>query len=122
MDSFVKNIKSKISGNNLVDMMKEANVIDEDKIKEQQVRKALSNIDPNHELSIEDMASRLNDLPAARSKTKSKTQEAVDVAKSSLSVLQKFTGNKDEKKERKEEEPHPYLKEDNIFNLYDDFH
>ncbi|XP_053624093.1 uncharacterized protein LOC128683004 isoform X2 [Plodia interpunctella] len=112
MDNFIKNIKDKIS----------AKVIDDNTIKEQEVRRVLKNIDPNNELSIEDMTTKLSDISTVPKPTKSKGQEALDVAKSSLGVLQKFASNEEKAPEPpNEDEPCPYVKEDNIFNLCDDF-
>ncbi|XP_059046305.1 uncharacterized protein LOC131841923 [Achroia grisella] len=123
MDDFIKNLKKKLSVDNIVDQMKEAKVIDEQAIKEQDVRNTLSKIDPNNMMDVDEIALKLKELSDQskykQEETKSQSSKVVDAAKASFSVIQKFTKSEDQTEEIMVE--YPYIKEDNVFNLYDDF-
>ncbi|XP_028177264.1 uncharacterized protein LOC135086755 [Ostrinia nubilalis] len=132
MDNFIKNIKKKLSVDNLVDIMKDSKVIDESTIKEEDVRNTLQKLDPNSVMDVDEIHAKLNELSEEVSKSKSKTETSttstskriIDVAKSSIGALG-TTAKKEEEPEKNPNE-NEYLKalgrEENVFNLYDDFH
>ncbi|KAL4719134.1 hypothetical protein ACJJTC_019574 [Scirpophaga incertulas] len=79
MDNIIKNITQKLSVNDLVDMLKESNVIDNDAIKEEDVRHTFSSIDPNTPLDVEEMTAKLNEICDDISKSKNNAQESAKV-------------------------------------------
>lgn len=102
-----------------------AKVIDEETIKEEDVRNTLSKLDPNSLMDIDDMAGKLNEL-AEEKKPKdqalsSTSQKIIDAAKSGIGSIQK--PNESEAKEPANSSD-DYLRalgrEENVFKLVDD--
>ncbi|CAH0401937.1 unnamed protein product [Chilo suppressalis] len=127
MESFIKNIKKKLSVDNIVDMMKESKVIDDNSIKEEDVRKTLQKIDPNSLMDVDELAAKLNEISEDISKaTESTTVEKtagkiiIEAAKSGLNALKKPT-QQEETPSTENDFLSALNKEDNVFNLNDDF-
>lgn len=104
-------------------------MIDENTIKEQDVRNTLGKLDPNSDLDVDEMAGKLNELSQeasakAQPKTETSTSKRIiDAAKSGIGALQK--SNEPEEPPKNTNTENDYLKalgrEENVFKLCDDF-
>ncbi|CAG9781854.1 unnamed protein product [Diatraea saccharalis] len=100
-----------------------AKVIDENAIKEEDVRKTLQKIDPNSLMDVDELAAKLNEISEDMNKAKQESttgMKIIEAAKSGITALQKPT--QEETPSTENEYLRALNREENVFRLNDDFH
>lgn len=97
---------------------------DENAIKEEAVRNTLQKLDPNSMVDADDIHAKVNEISEVhKPKTETSTsQRIIDAAKTSIGSL----GSSKKEEPKKNPNENDYMKalgrEENVFNLNDDFH